>query len=400
MNNSKEENQNFKGKPSVGIISLIVILSMVIVVLLAILLFSPKDNKEIMVKEKEDKLAAYNSTQNNISEINENNSIYYIGSTTNNTENVVNQNNNQNTEKEDKPSNNVKNPYEKYSNSNLEWYFDKKLTELDGISANFVIENNVLYLEKNGEKKKLNSINEKVKYITGWGEVTLQSIYVLTEVGSIWKIGNNYDKDELYNMIYSGNNVDEFKKLNFSGKVINMTDGDFSTRIVEGPYFLLDNGELINEDGSKYKELEGNFTKRFGTIKGTIFVTADNTIYEYNDETRKYIQIKDNNGKSIKLTTRMTSIFIQSPNIRNNLETKNSTDRIIIVTEDNKLLYFDGYENVTPKEYEGSIGKTVKNAVVNEIPDEYGGHTNNARIIFSDGTEITLIDVYKAEPIC
>jgi len=98
MNNSKEENQNFKGKPSVGIISLIVILSMVIVVLLAILLFSPKDNKEIMVKEKEDKLAAYNSSQNNISEINENNSIYYIGNTTNNTENVVNKNDNENNE--------------------------------------------------------------------------------------------------------------------------------------------------------------------------------------------------------------------------------------------------------------------------------------------------------------
>ena len=53
----------------------------------------------------------------------------------------------------------------------------------------------------------------------------------------------------------------------------------------------------------------------------------------------------------------------------------------------------------TVKEYEGSIGKTVKNAVVNEIPDEHGGHTNNARIIFSNGTEITLIDVYKADPI-
>lgn len=299
-------------------------------------------------------------------------------------QNTSNTTNNNDLEKEPVEENVSIDPYENYKD--LEWCFSEKVTESGLISDKFIIENGTVYLvNDNNKKTQMKSIDEKAKQIAPWvngGEVV--SVYVLTENGNVYKLGDdNDDLKTTFEMIYEGD-ADYFQKVNLKGKVIDMTAGDSSTRIVEGPYFLLETGELINEEGSKYEALEGDFVGSFGTIMGKIFKKADNTIYEYSYQARKYTQIKDADGKAVKVK----EVFIQY---------SSADDRIIIRTDDNRLLYFDGYENVYAKVYKSAENKTVKNAVVEEIPDEYGGHTTNIRIIFSDGTETTLIDAYRPE---
>ncbi|MGN1299563.1 MAG: hypothetical protein ACI4UE_06250 [Candidatus Scatovivens sp.] len=182
----------------------------------------------------------------------------------------------------------------------------------------------------------------------------------------------------------------DFEKVNISGKVIDMTNGNSSIRVTEPPYFLLANGDLVNEEGSSYEELEGNFVKSLGNFCEQIFIKADNTMYTYDYETRKYTQIKDENNNSIK----MKDAFVQWPSDSNLLfEETDGNERISVITEDNKLFYFDGYSNVVAKEYKETAGKTIKNAVEEKQKLTDGGYETNVRITFTDGTEKLLKDV-------
>lgn len=94
---------------------------------------------------------------------------------------------------------------------------------------------------------------------------------------------------------------DNFSRVNIEGTVINMTNGYSPLRKTEPPYFLLSTGELINEEGSKYEELEGNFVKTIGDRWDPIYIGEDNSISYYDDDTRQYIKIKDDNGEEIKI---------------------------------------------------------------------------------------------------
>lgn len=94
---------------------------------------------------------------------------------------------------------------------------------------------------------------------------------------------------------------DNFSRVNIEGTVINMTNGYSPLRKTEPPYFLLSTGELINEEGSKYEELEGNFVKTIGDRWDPIYIGDDNSISYYDDDTRQYIRIKDDNGEEIKI---------------------------------------------------------------------------------------------------
>ena len=129
----------------------------------------------------------------------------------------------------------------------------------------------------------------KAKSVNMWGEQTLERVYILTEEGVMWK-----------SICENGLNSN-FVKVNTNEKVLDMTSRNSSIRVVEPPYFLLANGELVNEEGSAYEELDGNFVKSLGNAYGQVFIKADNTMYTYDYQTRKYIQVKDENNYSIKM---------------------------------------------------------------------------------------------------
>lgn len=271
--------------------------------------------------------------------------------------------------------------YEKYDG--LYWQFrDSKTdkTKLEWNNKKIQIENGVAYLYYENCKTPINSIIGKAKSINIWGEQTLQRVYILTEEGTIWK---SICEDDLNS---------NFVKVNMNVKVLDMTNGKSSIRVVEPPYFLLANGNLVNEEGSSYEELNGNFIKSLGNADEKVFIKADNTMYIYDYQQKKYMQIKDENNHSVK----MKDAFIQWSSIHNNLvQETGGYERIFVITEDNKLLYFDGYSNVIAKEYKETAGKIIKNAVEEEQKDEYGGHIINIKITFTDGTEKLLKDANR-----
>ena len=274
--------------------------------------------------------------------------------------------------------------YAKYKD--LYWLFDENSTEIEFANNKIVIENGIAYLQKNNTKTKIDSINGKVKYITAWGEQTLERVYALTEDGKVWVsiCSDSGEKSDGLN--------DIFKNVNIQGTVINITNGNSALRITEPPYFLLSTGELINEKGSNYDELDGNFIKSFGNAYSQIYVGYDNTISYYNDNTKTYTKIKDEHGNLVKIK----DAFVQWSSVYSNIVDETGGDeRLIILTEDNKLLYFDGYENITAKNYTAANNKTVKSVTEETQNIQYGGHIKNIRVIFTDGTDLLIKDANR-----
>lgn len=275
--------------------------------------------------------------------------------------------------------------YAKYED--LHWLFDdNNATEIEFINKKIVLENGIAYLEENNTRKTIDSIEGKAKNITMWGEQTLERVYVLTEDGKVWVsiCSDSGEKSDGLN--------DIFKNVNIQGTVINMTNGNSALRIVEPPYFLLSTGELINEKGSSYDELDGNFINSFGNSYTQIYVGSDNTISYYNDTTRTYSKIKDENGNLVK----MKDAFVQWSSIYSNIVAESGgDDRLIILTEDDKLLYFDGYENITAKKYTAANNKTVKSVTEETQNVEYGGHIKNIRVLFTDETDLLIKDAHR-----
>ena len=274
-----------------------------------------------------------------------------------------------------------KSPYEKYEG--LYWQFKDSVTDTTKFEWNdkkIQIENGVAYLYNGNSKTPINSIEGKAKSINMWGEQTLDRLYILTEEGTIWK------------SICLGDLNSNFVKVNMNEKVLDMTNGNSAIRVIEPPYFLLANGKLVNEEGSLYEDLDGNFIKSLGNADEQVFIKADNTMYTYDYQTKKYTQIKDENNYSVK----MKDAFVQWSSTHNNLvQETGGYERIFVITEDNKLFYFDGYTNVVAKEYKETAGKTIKNAVEEKQELANGGHITNVRITFTDGTEKILKDAQR-----
>ena len=272
-----------------------------------------------------------------------------------------------------------KSPYDKYAE--LYWYFkDNENDKIEFDNQKIQIESGIAYLYNENSKTEINSIKGKAKSLTSWGEQSLERIYILTEEGTIWK---SICEEKLNS---------NFVKVNMSTKVIDMTNGNSSIRVIEPPYFLLDNGDLVNEEGSSYEELDGSFIKSLGNAYDRIYIKEDNTMYTYNEETRNYELIKDEKNQSIK----MKDSFIQWSSTYNDLvQESGGTERIFVRTEDNKLFYFDGYSNVIAKEYKETAGKIIKDIVEENKKGEYGGQITDIRITFTDGTEELLNDASR-----
>lgn len=311
---------------------------------------------------------------------NKENNKNIVGETDNlcNTTNIEN-----NVPNEDTKTDNTKNPYEKYSD--LEWYFDKKLVEVQtGYGENddekFIIKNGILYFEKDGDSQRINSITEKAKYLIPWGSLTLERIYVITEERNIWRIGSSPDlpyRDVLEGILNTGQ-IDKFDKIKLPDKVVDMTDGNQDLQICEYPYFLLESGKLINEEGNAYEDLDGNFKKSLGNIRFfQVFIGQDNSLSYFNYETKKYVKIKDETGNIIKIE----DAFFQY----------NNDITVFIIDENKRLLYVNQDYSITnssnpsdtliAKEYEQAKNKFVKS--VKEDTTEF-------EITFTDETKIQL----------
>ena len=132
-------------------------------------------------------------------------------------------------------TNNTTDIYQKYEG--LFWVFKRMpKTELEFINK-ITIENGIAYLHQNGSKTAITSITDTPKYIASWGILTIEKVCILTEEGTIW----------LSNVLVNEGLNSNFKKVNLHAKVIDMTAGD-GMQLTEPPYFLLENGSLVNVD--------------------------------------------------------------------------------------------------------------------------------------------------------
>lgn len=288
-----------------------------------------------------------------------------------------NQNNigNTNTEISNKEeiNKNIKlNAYEKYSN--LYWLFkNNSKTEYTWYDDKIEIKDGKLYV-----KGSIVDIEGKPKAFVTWGEQTVQRIYVLTEEGTVWKTSVVEGSNERLNS--------NFEKINLSAKILDMTNGENRLGVQEAPYFLLETGELVNQEGNKYEDICPKFVTSFGNEGDRIYVKEDNTIEYYDRNNHKYVTIKDENGNAVK----MKNAYVQWSSFDGEIE-EGATERLFVVNDAGELLYFDGYNTATAKVYKKVKNKIVKSTKEEKQEVEYG--TLRIRIIeFTDGTNLKLQD--------
>ena len=263
--------------------------------------------------------------------------------------------------------------YEKYENADVYWLFrESAKREYVWQGDKIEIKDDKLYVKGN----LVNIEGTPYAFIT-WGDQTLERIYVLTNEGTVWKLLME-GKGEKVNS--------SFEKVNIAGKVIDMTNGNRNTRVTEPPYFLLETGELVNEAGEKYERLDGGFVNSFGNEYDRIYVKSDNSLAYFDTDKRQYVTIKDENGNVIK----MKNAYVQWTSFDGAIA-DGASERLFVVTEEGKLMYFDGYNTDKAKEYEKAKNKIVKGTRERKEEVEYS--TITFRIIeFTDGTELELQD--------
>lgn len=263
--------------------------------------------------------------------------------------------------------------YEKYENADVYWLFrESAKREYVWQGDKIEIKDDKLYVKGN----LVNIEGTPYAFIT-WGDQTLERIYVLTNEGTVWKLLMEGKGEKLNS---------SFEKVNIAGKVIDMTNGNRNTRVTEPPYFLLETGELVNEAGEKYERLDGGFVNSFGNEYDRIYVKSDNSLAYFDTDKRQYVTIKDENGNVIK----MKNAYVQWTSFDGTIA-DGASERLFVVTEEGKLMYFDGYNTDKAKEYEKAKNKIVKGTRERKEEVEYS--TITFRIIeFTDGTELELQD--------
>ena len=289
-----------------------------------------------------------------------------------NTTNIEN-----NVPNEDTKTDNTKNPYEKYSD--LEWECDEKNIKLE-IAKNeeYIIEGGVLYFEKDGERQKINSITDTPKYISAFTTNRISQVNVLTEEGTVWRLGkiNKNDFDDADSLLSYGK-IGEFKKVNFKDKVVNITYGDLLLIDYSGYYYLLENGDLVNDKGTSYDYLKGDFTKNIGEeIQSQLFISPDNTISYFDYDTQKYNKIRNEKNTIIKVKT----VFMSYDN---ELIT-------FLIDEIDTLYYINEVDGFIAKKYNDISNEPVKSVIYN--------NSDQLKIIFTDNKELVvdgILEVYE-----
>lgn len=167
-----------------------------------------------------------------------------------------------------------------------------------------------LYTVSNGEivYNNGNTKNLKFKFDYGVPKYVLQSIkggqlvglFVLTESGEVYII-NSLDDNFILDTNYDPSRF-QVSKMEMSEKIIDITGGKNSVTVpYSGPYFLTEKGNLINEKGKTYDEINRNHVKYMGSLGMMVYINKDNTFEIIrNHNTYEYMEIIDDKGNKVK----------------------------------------------------------------------------------------------------
>lgn len=170
-----------------------------------------------------------------------------------------------------------------------------------------------LYTVSNGEivYNNGNIKNVKVKFDYGVpkyvynfvGGGVLNRLYVITESGEVYIITR---AEDMMDLVILDQNYDtsrlKIAKVEIDEKVIDLTGGNNSVTVpYSGPYFLTEKGNLLNEKGKTYDEINRNHINRTGSLGMMIYINADNTFEIIrNHNTYEYMAIIDDKGNKVK----------------------------------------------------------------------------------------------------
>lgn len=242
--------------------------------------------------------------------------------------------------------NTTTNPYKKYENFKWEIrYTDRdKISEVEWLNAKMIIENGKLYIIDNNSRKQVTTITDTPKYIFPLGVQTFGAVRVITEEGTIWIMELENDKF-----------IDNFKKVNIDGEVVDITDGEFWADYYNPTFYLLKTGKLINEEGKTYEEIHGNHLYMLD-IWGDYFINSDYTISGFGEFSNNE-KLKDINGNIIKIN----QVFY---------DYEGEDTEYIVITDKNQLLCFNINEYVA-KPVEGAENSKVSNIEMQDTDKDW-----------------------------
>lgn len=244
-----------------------------------------------------------------------------------------------------------------------------------------------LYTVSNGEivYNNGNIKNVKVKFDYGVpksvcnfiGGGALVRLYVITESGEIYIITPDEGMSDL---VILDQNYDtsrlKIAKVEIDEKVIDLTNGNNSVTVpYSGPYFLTEKGNLINEKGKTYDEINRNHVKYIGSLGMMVYINKDNTFEIIrNHNTYEYMEIIDDKGNKVK----GKCIFYG---------TNSGKETCYIVDENNILLQFNNDSLVAVRSlypYSENKIKSIK----------YDGKSK-VEILLENGEKHTLDNIYQ-----
>ncbi len=136
--------------------------------------------------------------------------------------------------------------YKRYTGANFifdKTYKQKEVVEFGENKNKLTIEDGKTYLYSGNTKTHVTSIKGTSRSLTAWVTQNLTGVYALTAEGEAW-----------YSYCDGTFNT-KFEKISTNGKVQNVAKiKPSSPQGLYQPYFLLENGLLVNKDGYRYGE--------------------------------------------------------------------------------------------------------------------------------------------------
>lgn len=297
LDNKKIKNSNPNTRPNIGMVSLIAVLSTIIVILIAIILFLPNDNKQIMVSSKDSKTTeAYTSNQLSFEDIPIINHTYFLGKPVANTLTSANISSNTNepiTDSNNVNTNNTAVPIPEVSNSisNGEPHHVNtpssasitKLINLNGennnVTVNFTYGNVQDFNANSMYSISINGSQEKSSFSYSI-DIILPDEKIPDNFCDIQKIANNDGKEYLLIYFHYDNSTYKTVACIFDenlvqiGQVEHDTLSDFT---IDGKpaKFEITSNSIINY--SWYNS--GGVAKHIYTLEGSTFIDTLEKVY-------------------------------------------------------------------------------------------------------------------------
>lgn len=247
----------------------------------------------------------------------------------------------------------LKKAYEKY---NFEWISKKN--------------NTITYVE-NGTVKA--EINEKVfdvsfdygtaKYSCPLPGHDFQGVTVINDKGEAY-IGE-FENEDL--------NIIKYTKVNTSKKIVDVClAGDDASVPYSGPYYMTEDGTVINKNGNSYEEVNKNHITYVGDALSTVYVCDDNTldIPMDNSKLTSYTKVVDNNKNNVSIK----QVFFET-----------SSSSYYIIAKDNMLYKLSNIES--------GIVSAVNSKTVKSVT--FAENSYQVTINFTDNTKTVYDQIYS-----